>query len=76
MFPEWFWLVSLGVLGLVMGSAVTAIAYRVPREQSWVSGRSACPSCGTTLGVPDLVPVLSWAFARGGVMTATAKPSN
>jgi leader peptidase (prepilin peptidase)/N-methyltransferase len=65
MIPEWFWLVSLGVFGLVMGSAVTAIAHRVPREQSWVSGRSACPSCGTTLGVADLFPVFSWVFARG-----------
>jgi leader peptidase (prepilin peptidase) / N-methyltransferase len=65
MIPEWFWLATTAVLGLVMGSAVTAIAYRIPRDRSWVSGRSACPACGTTLGVLDLVPVLSWALARG-----------
>src|SRR6266545_4094303 len=53
------------LLGLVMGSAVTAIAYRVPRERSWVSGRSACPTCGTRLGPRDLVPVLSFAASRG-----------
>jgi len=57
--------VTLGVLGLVMGSAVTALAYRVPREISWVHGRSACPSCGATLRPLDLVPVLSYLSSRG-----------
>jgi leader peptidase (prepilin peptidase)/N-methyltransferase len=65
MLPEWFWLAVTATLGLIMGSAVTAIVHRVPRELSWVTGRSACPTCGTTLGAADLVPVLSWAFARG-----------
>jgi leader peptidase (prepilin peptidase)/N-methyltransferase len=48
-----------------MGSAVSALAWRVPRHRSWVRGRSACPSCGTTLGARDLVPLLSFALARG-----------
>jgi leader peptidase (prepilin peptidase)/N-methyltransferase len=48
-----------------MGSAVTAIAWRVPRRLSWVRGRSACPSCGTPLGPLDLVPLLTFALARG-----------
>lgn len=52
-------------LGLVMGSAVTAIVWRVPRGVSWIHGRSACPACGQVLGVRDLVPVLSWVVARG-----------
>jgi leader peptidase (prepilin peptidase) / N-methyltransferase len=63
--PEiWVW-IAIGVLGLVMGSAVTALAYRVPREISWVHGRSACPKCGARLGVLDLVPVLSFLVNRG-----------
>jgi leader peptidase (prepilin peptidase)/N-methyltransferase len=53
------------VFGLIMGSAVTAIAWRVPRRVSWVHGRSACPACGTALGPADLVPLLSFALARG-----------
>ncbi len=48
-----------------MGSAVTAIAYRVPRHRSWFYGRSACPACGHVLGVADLVPVFSWLASRG-----------
>ncbi|HET7225675.1 MAG TPA: prepilin peptidase [Candidatus Eisenbacteria bacterium] len=54
-----------GLFGLVMGSAVTALAHRVPRGASWVRGRSACPACGARLGPRDLVPVLSFALARG-----------
>src|SRR2546425_7562884 len=51
--------------GLVMGSAVTAIVYRLPRNLSWVHGRSACPSCGTTLKVYDLIPFASFVTSRG-----------
>jgi leader peptidase (prepilin peptidase)/N-methyltransferase len=52
-------------LGLVLGSAVTAIAHRVPRKISWFRGRSACPSCQTPLGPLDLIPVLSYLLSRG-----------
>jgi leader peptidase (prepilin peptidase)/N-methyltransferase len=48
-----------------MGSAVTALAYRVPRDLSWVRGRSACPACGHVLGIADLVPLVSWLWVRG-----------
>ena len=58
-------LAYIAAMGLVMGSAITAIAYRIPRDKSWVHGRSACPSCGHTLGFFDLIPVFSWAFSRG-----------
>jgi leader peptidase (prepilin peptidase)/N-methyltransferase len=51
--------------GLIMGSAVTALSWRLPRGRSWVKGRSGCTSCGATLTVRDLVPVFSWAFNRG-----------
>jgi len=57
--------VFAALFGLIMGSAVTAIAWRVPRQLSWVRGRSACPSCHAPLGPLDLVPLLSFALARG-----------
>lgn len=60
-----WWLVLAGVLGLVMGSAVSAIAWRVPRGRSWIHGRSACPACGATLAARDLVPIVSFVASRG-----------
>jgi leader peptidase (prepilin peptidase)/N-methyltransferase len=56
---------GVAAFGLIMGSAVTAIAWRVPRNISWVRGRSACPACATPLGFADLVPLFSFLFARG-----------
>jgi len=64
MTPAWQVVLALA-LGLVMGSAVTALAYRIPRGFSWVRGRSACPSCGSVLEPRDLVPVLSFLWGRG-----------
>ena len=58
-------LALVALAGVVMGSAVSALAWRVPRGRSWVSGRSACPSCGVTLRPVELVPLLSFLVTRG-----------
>ena len=55
----------LALFGLAMGSAVTSLAHRVPRDRSWVRGRSACPSCDAQLGARDLVPLFSFLASRG-----------
>jgi leader peptidase (prepilin peptidase)/N-methyltransferase len=61
--------------GAVFGSAVTALSWRLPRDQSWVHGRSRCPACGHTLGALELVPLLSWLAARGRCRNCRAKVS-
>lgn len=53
------------VLGLIIGSFVTALSYRLPRGEDFVSGRSRCPSCRTALSARDLFPVFSWLMSRG-----------
>jgi leader peptidase (prepilin peptidase)/N-methyltransferase len=63
--PDLFIGTAVTILGLIMGSAVTALSWRVPRGESWVHGRSRCPKCGHVLGVLDLFPVLSWLASRG-----------
>ena len=57
--------ICVTIFGLIMGSGVTALAWRLPRNESWVHGRSRCPGCGHVLGVLDLFPVLSWALSGG-----------
>lgn len=54
----------VAALGLVFGSFVTALSYRLPRGISIAHGRSRCPACGTTLTAQDLIPVLSWLMHR------------
>jgi leader peptidase (prepilin peptidase)/N-methyltransferase len=53
-----------GILGLVIGSFLNVVIYRVPRGQSIVSPPSACPRCGARIAPRDNVPVVSWLLLR------------
>ena len=54
-----------GILGLIFGSFGTVVAWRVPRRESIVTGRSHCPKCGAMITAVENVPVLSWLVLRG-----------
>lgn len=56
---------SAGLLGLLIGSFLNVVVWRVPRGESVVSPPSACPSCGRLIRRRDNVPVLSWLVLRG-----------
>jgi len=60
-----FLIIVCGVLGLVIGSFLNVVVYRVPRDESIVAPRSRCPKCETALGPLEMVPVLSWVVLRG-----------
>jgi leader peptidase (prepilin peptidase) / N-methyltransferase len=55
----------LAVFGAMIGSFLTVVAYRVPRAESVVGGRSHCPGCGAQIAAYDNVPVVSWLALRG-----------
>lgn len=63
------------ILGAAAASFVNVVAYRLPREMSFVKGRSMCPQCGHTLGALDLVPVFSWLLLGGRCRYCGAKIS-
>lgn len=52
-------------MGLLVGSFINVLIYRLPRGESIVSPPSRCPLCGKRLSWLDLVPVLSY-LALGG----------
>lgn len=54
-----------GLLGLMVGSFLNVVVYRLPRGMSVVQPGSHCPGCGTPLGARDNVPVVSWLALRG-----------
>jgi leader peptidase (prepilin peptidase)/N-methyltransferase len=58
-------LVGVGVFGLLIGSFLNVVAYRVPAGLSVVSPPSACPGCGGRIRPYDNIPVLSWLVLRG-----------
>jgi leader peptidase (prepilin peptidase)/N-methyltransferase len=51
--------------GLIAGSFLNVVAYRLPRGESLVSPGSRCPSCGTPVKAYDNVPVLGWLLLHG-----------
>ncbi|HEY1260047.1 MAG TPA: A24 family peptidase [Stellaceae bacterium] len=48
-----------------VGSFVGVVIRRLPEERPIVAGRSHCEWCGISLGMRDLVPLLSWIAAGG-----------
>ncbi len=53
------------LVGLVIGSFLNVVIYRVPRRESLVRPGSHCPGCGTAIRWYDNIPVVSWAMLRG-----------
>ncbi len=53
------------VFGLIFGSAINAMVWRLYVGRSWARGRSICPECEHVLSAADLVPVISWVALRG-----------
>lgn len=57
--------VLAGVFGLLIGSFLNVVVYRVPVGMSLVTPASACPNCHHEIKGYDNVPVLSWLALRG-----------
>ncbi|HWC49880.1 MAG TPA: prepilin peptidase [Solirubrobacterales bacterium] len=51
--------------GLIIGSFVTVVGYRVPRGESILGPRSRCTTCGAQIAAYDNIPVFSWVLLRG-----------
>src|SRR6266540_6764286 len=58
-------IVFAAVGGLIVGSFLNVVAYRLPRGESFGRSRSRCPHCGTQLRGIDNIPVVSWLALRG-----------
>ena len=53
------------LFGIVIGSFVNVLIYRLPKNENIVVVNSHCMSCGHQLKWYDLVPLFSWIFLRG-----------
>lgn len=53
------------IFGLILGSFLNVVIYRLPRGESLWGPFSKCPSCGRTLRWYHNIPILSYIFLRG-----------
>ncbi len=51
--------------GLVVGSFLNVVIYRLPRGLGFVKGRSFCPKCKRKIGWFDNVPLMSFILLKG-----------
>ena len=54
-----------GMMGLIVGSFLNVVIYRLPLGQSLATPPSRCRNCGYTLRWFDNIPVFSWLFLGG-----------
>lgn len=52
------------VLGLLVGSFLNCVVYRLETKDSFLRGRSFCPKCKYVLAWYDLIPVLSFVWLK------------
>jgi len=55
----------VAIIGLIIGSFLTSLTYRLPRNISIASGRSLCPKCGKKISWRDNIPVFSYIILSG-----------
>lgn len=62
---EWFFVVSMTLVGLLLGSFANVVIWRLPRGESVVTPGSHCTACGAPIAWYDNVPVASYLVLRG-----------
>lgn len=63
--PLWIVIGFAAVLGAMIGSFLNVVIHRLPREQSIVLPKSACPACGAAIHFYDNIPIISFLILRG-----------
>ncbi|MBV9660604.1 MAG: prepilin peptidase [Acidimicrobiales bacterium] len=68
-------LTAAALYGLIVGSFLNVVIYRVPAERSIVRPPSSCPGCGQCIRPRDNIPVVSWVLLRGRCRSCGMKVS-
>jgi leader peptidase (prepilin peptidase)/N-methyltransferase len=74
-FPIWILRGFVVFFGLIWGSFLNVVIYRVPRDMSVVRPASHCPGCGKPIAGYDNVPVFSYVLLRGRARCCGARMS-
>ena len=70
-----FYSIFIFLFGIIVGSFLNSVIYRLEKGISFLRGRSFCPKCNHTLNWMDLIPILSYVFLGGKCRYCKAKIS-
>lgn len=63
--PETLLIIACAVFGLIIGSFLNVVIWRVPRGENLSHPGSHCPRCNHAIRAYDNIPVISWLILRG-----------
>ena len=61
------------LFGIMFGSFLNVVIYRLPLDKSIVKPRSSCPQCGNQIKTRDNIPILSYLLLGGKCRNCKAK---
>ena len=57
--------IFITIVGILFGSFLNVLIYRIPKKEEFVKTSSHCMSCGHKLAWYDNIPLFSWIFLKG-----------
>ncbi len=66
-------LISSFIFGSIIGSFLNVVLDRIDTKESFLKGRSYCPSCKKTLSWLELIPILSFFILKGRCFKCKSK---
>lgn len=66
---------TFGAVGVIVGSVLTTMIYRLPHDESLFWPSSHCRSCGQPLRARHTIPLISWLVLRGRCAYCDARVS-
>ncbi len=70
---ETLYIIIFFIFGSLMGSFLTVIGLRLPKNENFTTTQSHCDSCGHVLKLYEMVPIISYLLQRGRCRYCKAK---
>ncbi|RMD45635.1 MAG: prepilin peptidase [Aquificota bacterium] len=73
--PDLFFIFVVFVFGMIIGSFLNVLIYRLPRDKSIIYPPSSCPECGHKIKWYENIPIISYLILKGKCSSCRKKIS-